>query len=105
MLLANPVNALIKSPILPLYAGVAGGIALSQCAERFNRLQQLESKVMQSQANSGKEESRLLGNRLEALHLAIIASRKAFLAPAPQTIYSVESLKEFATQTIQSFKN
>ena len=58
VLLANPVNALIKSPILPLYAGVAGGIALSQCAERFNRLQQLESKVMQSQANAGKEESR-----------------------------------------------
>ena len=36
-LFSSPLRVL-KSPLVPLYAGIAGGFALSQCADRFNKL-------------------------------------------------------------------
>lgn len=31
-------SAILKSPLLPLFAGIGGGVALSECAESFNKL-------------------------------------------------------------------
>ena len=42
---ANPVKAIVHHPIMPLYVGMAGGIAFSQCATRFNELARLENEL------------------------------------------------------------
>ena len=57
-LLQNPIKAITGSPILPLYAGIAGGIALSLCADRFNRLQRLERKVLTEASNTSESSSK-----------------------------------------------
>ena len=44
--ISSPVSTFVKSPILPLYTGLAGGIALSLCADRFNQLQRIETKIV-----------------------------------------------------------
>ena len=58
--------AVLRHPILPLWSGIAGGIALSQCAERFNRLKSIEAKIA-----SGKTDSREISDRLESLRITI----------------------------------
>lgn len=36
-----------SSPLIPLWTGIAGGLALSECATRFNRLNEIEKQGLQ----------------------------------------------------------
>lgn len=65
-LVANPIKSVLKHPVLPVWAGVAGGFALSSCADRFNRLHQIENKIASGQGNSSE-----IGDRLETLKVGI----------------------------------
>ena len=100
LLVASPIKSVASSPLLPLYAGIAGGIALSHCADRFNQLQRLEHKIVHSQ-NQANEGSKQLSNRLESLHLSILASRTAFITGAPAATYP-EMVQDMFTETWQS---
>ena len=34
----SKIATVYKSPLVPLYAGILGGVALSECAKEFNQL-------------------------------------------------------------------
>lgn len=55
VLVSAPFRSVVMSPLMPLYAGIAGGVALSQCADRFNKLQRLEHKIVHNQSHHAAE--------------------------------------------------
>ena len=44
-LISHPIKSVFGSPVLPLYAGIAGGVALSELADKFNRLKSVEDSI------------------------------------------------------------
>ena len=67
---SHPIRTIVHHPIMPLYAGIAGGLALSQCATKFNELQHIENKIV-----CKKHETREFNDRLERLRLIVFLSQ------------------------------
>ena len=72
---ARGVEAIYKSPLMPLWAGIAGGVALSQCADSFNKLRDLERKIFSDDADNDKKMKELV-ERVEILNLTIIEAKQ-----------------------------
>ena len=57
-LFSSSFKSVLGHPVLPLYMGIAGGIALSQCADRFNRLERIEEKIARGKSSDNELKER-----------------------------------------------